>query len=113
MFLINVPVFLAGQGQVGDDAAQPPMEQWPKSAVAGWLQQLKQDEELEFDVARLACSGELFTAMTKEDMKETAGVPAGIHIFNAKEKKLAVLPRASSTGTCTLIISQNTRSSSF
>ena len=106
------PVFLAGQGLVGDDAAQPPMEQWPKSAVAGWLQQLKQDEELEFDVARLACSGELFTAMTKEEMKETAGVPAGIHIFNAKEKIL-VLPKASSTGTCTLIISQNTCASSF
>ena len=63
------------------------MEKWHASTVIAWLEQLKQDKRLKFEVAGLACDGDLFTLMTKEDMKEMAGGLVGIHIFNAKEKK--------------------------
>ena len=63
-----------------------PLETWTKDCVTAWLTDLKKRLELDFDVSKVACPGEAFAARVKDDMEKLAGLPAGIDIFNAKEK---------------------------
>jgi hypothetical protein len=79
-------------------AALVPLDQWTRAEVVAWLQDLQKEKSLMFNVEDVACDGDLFAAMIKDDMKEMAGGVVGIHIFNAKEKLAASL-QASPIGT--------------
>ena len=65
---------------------KPDLEGRTKKEVEEWLDHFKEKHDLDFEVKKVACSGELLAAMTKEDLKEIAGKIPGIHIFNAKEE---------------------------
>ena len=55
--------------------------------MINWLEQLKTEKQLDFDVSRITMSGADFVELTKKDLKElTNCVKSGIVIFNAREK---------------------------
>eukprot|EP00471_Norrisiella_sphaerica_P013236 CAMPEP_0184503216 /NCGR_PEP_ID=MMETSP0113_2-20130426/51758_1 /TAXON_ID=91329 /ORGANISM="Norrisiella sphaerica, Strain BC52" /LENGTH=99 /DNA_ID=CAMNT_0026892667 /DNA_START=962 /DNA_END=1258 /DNA_ORIENTATION=- len=64
------------------------LKEWSYDEVTAWLKVLKAENRWKLDVEDVACAGDSLAAMTREDMKEIAGGPVGIHIFNAKEALL-------------------------
>eukprot|EP00954_Amorphochlora_amoebiformis_P027238 1384265-Amorphochlora_amoeboformis.AAC.1 len=62
------------------------LENWTKDEVTKWLEELRKRGAFDFDVKEVACPGEFFTVLSKEDLEKIAGGIDGIHIFNAKEK---------------------------
>jgi hypothetical protein len=67
------------------------MEGWKTKTTVAWLEDLQRDDELEFDVEKVAAPGKVFAARTEAQLIVIAGGPVGIDIYNAKELKRAEL----------------------
>ena len=66
-----------------------PLSEWKKKDVAKWLKEQQINNELDcFDVERVSAPGHVFAGFSKDDLKESAGVVAGIQLFALKENLL-------------------------
>jgi hypothetical protein len=66
-----------------------PLSKWTKAEVEAWLEKLKTEFGLEFEVASVAAAGPVFANRSEAILKEMAGGPVGYDIWMAKEKLLA------------------------